>query len=167
MQITLPTEQETIISVLGFEEAYRSSTKVRINDNPNLDIKIPSIPGLSIMKLISWEDKYPERKRDAQDLFFIIKNCDHKDLQDRLYDKEATLLNEEDFDLSLASIRLLGRDIAKISNEKALKRIKQILTDATTDTATKLILDMYNTIYEDSDEILILLQKLKQGAFDK
>ena len=165
MEIRFPTEENIVMSILGFEEVYCCSIKVRLRDTPKFDLKIPTVPGLCITKLISWNEKYPERKRDAQDLLFIIKNYENIGTESVLYDKEAPMLKEEGFDVRLASIRLLGREIKRMSDEKTLIKIKQILTNETDDNATKMIVDMRNNLREDFDEILTLLKKLKQGVF--
>jgi predicted nucleotidyltransferase len=155
----------SIMSVLGFEEAYSHSQTMRINDAPVLDIRIPIVPGLLVMKLIAWDEKYPSRKKDAQDLLFIMKHYEDTDVKERLYTTEAALLTEEKFDCRNASIRLLGRDIVRILDGKTLTKIKQILVTETSEDAYKLVKDMRETIF-DNDKIFALLEKLKQGLFD-
>jgi len=68
------------------------------------------------MKLISWQDKYMDRRRDGEDLLFIMKEHEEARNSERLYEEDLPLLQEEDFDTRLAGTRLLGRDIAKISD---------------------------------------------------
>ena len=45
-----------IMSMLGFEEAYQSALKVRFGSDPPLEILVPSVPALAILKIISWAD---------------------------------------------------------------------------------------------------------------
>ncbi|OGS21128.1 MAG: hypothetical protein A3J83_00720 [Elusimicrobia bacterium RIFOXYA2_FULL_40_6] len=165
MKIEYHPKDNIFLSVLGFEEAYRYSPAIRINDNPELDIKIPTIPGLFVMKLISWEEKYPDRKKDAQDMLFMLKNYEFTDT-DRLYESEETLLKEEKFDVHKANIRLLGRDIVKMSNKKTITKVRQILTNETSENSYKLRSDMQEFLYKDNEEILVFLKKLKQGLDD-
>jgi predicted nucleotidyltransferase len=61
-KISWPPEHEIIMSMVGFEEAYEYSITFRLSSDPELDIKLASLPGLAIMKLISWNEKYPNRK---------------------------------------------------------------------------------------------------------
>jgi predicted nucleotidyltransferase len=75
-KIVWPPDHDMVMSMLGFEEAYRSALSVRLSIKPVLDILIPSAPALAILKLISWNDAYPTRERDAQDLLFILENYD-------------------------------------------------------------------------------------------
>lgn len=167
-KISWPPQHETILVTLGFEEAYQYASTVRLSRNPTLDIKLPTVPGLVIMKLISWHEG-TDRKRDAEDLLFILKNYEKTGIEDRLYEKETYLLEEEDFDFRLASIRLLGQDMARISDSNTLKKIKDIL-DRETDSQSNynLIFAMVKTNFDDqSDEALVLLEKLKQGVLEE
>jgi predicted nucleotidyltransferase len=77
---------------------------------------VSSLPGLAIMKLISRKDKYMDRRRDAEDLLLIMKKHEEARNAERLYGEDLPLLQEEGFDAKLAGARLLGRDIAKISD---------------------------------------------------
>ncbi len=165
-RIKWPPENEIIMSTLGFEEAYKSAITVRLSKQPQLEIKIPSIPGLALMKLISWRDKYPERKKDAEDLFFIMKKYEYCGIESRLYEKETPLLEEEGFDNCLAGIRLLGRDMAKMSNPVTLDKIKEILSNETADkSGYRLISDMIS-MHDDFDGVLLMLGKLRQGVLE-
>ena len=81
------------------------------------------------MKLISWKEKYPERPKDADDFLLIMHEYEHAGNFDRLYASEQDLLTEEDFDNQIASIRLLGRDMAMIVNKDTAKVVRSILED--------------------------------------
>ncbi len=92
--------------MMGFEEAYEYSILVRICSDPILDIKLPTLPGLVLMKLISWEEKYPERKLDADDILFIMNNYNRADVENRLYEDEIIdLLKESEFNIRKAGIQ--------------------------------------------------------------
>jgi len=142
-KIRWPPEHEIIMSMVGFEEAYEYSITVRLSSDPVLDIKLSTLSGLAIMKLISWKDKYPERKRDAGDLLLIMNKYEEAGNSERLYGEELALLQEEDFDAGMASIRLLGRDIAKLSDTQTFRIIKSILDAEIEDLSQyKLVSDM-------------------------
>ncbi len=140
-----PPDHEIILSTLGYDEAYEFSVLFRLSSDPLLEVKVPTIPGLAIMKLISWDEKYPDRTKDAEDLLFIMENYVGVIDQDYLYDKEDILLQEEDFENQIACIRLLGRDMAKTSNTDTLNKIKDILSSETDEQSQyRLIPDMVN-----------------------
>lgn len=109
-RISWPPEHEIFMNMMGFREAYQFSVTVRISAEPEMDIKLPTLAGLALMKLISWDEKYPERKKDAEDLLLIMQKYEEAGNFERLYDNEQGLLQEENFDTRLAGIRLLGHD---------------------------------------------------------
>ncbi|MFQ5867393.1 MAG: hypothetical protein ACE5IT_05300 [bacterium] len=165
-RISWPPEHELIMSILGFDEVYQYSIIIRLSRDPILDVKLPSLPGLAILKLLSWKDKYAEREKDAEDLLFIMNNYEHAGNFERLYDNELQLLEGEKFDNKIASIRLLGRDMARICSEDTLNSIRQILSEETEDQSKfNLVIDMMSS-HNNFDETLYLLKKLKDGVFD-
>jgi len=169
-RISWPREHEIIMSLVGFKEAYEYSLTVRLSSNPELDIQLPTLPGLALMKLISWKDGYPERQRDAEDLLVIMQKYEKAGNFDRLYEKERSLLEEESFDTRYASIRLLGRDMAIMAELFTLDTIRTIL-DAETGQLSqyRLVTDMIKSRFDfdaEFDEILPLIEKLRQGLVD-
>ena len=166
-KISWPPEHEIIMSMVGFEEAYEHSITVRVSSDPDLDIKLASLPGLAIMKLISWKEKYPDRKRDAEDLLLIMNKYEEAGNSERLYGEDLPLLQEEGFDTRLAGTRLLGRDMAIISDPKTFLVVKEILDAETEEMGQyKLATDMMREAgMSDTrfDEMLAQLMKLRQG----
>jgi len=169
-QISWPPEHEVYMSLLGFDEAYEHSVLIRLSSEPLLDVKLPSLPGLAIMKIVAWKEKYPQRKKDAQDLLFIMHNYENAGNFDRLYEEEADLLQAEDYDTQQASIRLLGRDMAVIANHRTNEEIKAILDAETGDKSqNRLIIDMINrtaSFDRDFETIKLHIEKLKVGFIE-
>ena len=167
-KIVWPPEHKIFMSIVGFKEAFANSVTFRLNSNPELDVKVPTLPGLAVMKLISWKEKYPERSKDADDLLLIMHEYEHAGIFDRLYTKEQDLLTEEGFDNQIAGIRLLGRDMAMIVDKDTAKFVISILEDETHD-SQKLIIDIIRErkMYDDRFDIINLqLEKLKQGFIE-
>lgn len=166
-RISWPPEHEIFMSMLGFKEAYESSITVRLSTNPEINIKLPTLPGLAIMKIISWKEKYPERKKDAEDLLLIMQKYEEAGNFERLYEEEQELLQEENFDTRLAGIRLLGRDMARISDLDTLRIVRKILDGETGEQSHyRLVADMLRgapAIEEKFDYILMQLDKLRIG----
>lgn len=164
-RVSWPPEQEIIMNLLGFDEVYRTAANIRLIKNPVLKLKVPSLPGLAILKLISWKDNYPERKKDAEDLLFIMENYQHA-IQDILYDKEIQLFESVNFDNKKAGIKLLGRYMKKISCKNTLDYISNIITEETEETSRfHLAMQMMNPSYN-FENILELLIKLREGFFE-
>ncbi len=70
-EISWPSESSIILSVLGFEDALKNAISIIINRDPVLEIKIPTLPGLAVLKILSWVHSYPERQKDTEDLNYI------------------------------------------------------------------------------------------------
>jgi predicted nucleotidyltransferase len=167
-KIGWPPEHKIFMSIVGFKEAFENSIIFRLNSNPDLHVKVPTLPGLAVLKLISWKEKYPERPKDAADLLLIMHAYEHARNFDRLYASEQDLLMEEGFDNQIASIRLLGRDMAMIADKDTAMVVGSILEDETHD-SQKLIIDIIRErkMFDDKFEIINLhLEKLKQGFIE-
>lgn len=169
-KISWPPEHEIFMSMFGFKEAYEHAVLVRLSTEPPLDIKIPTLPGLALMKIISWNDRPSERQRDADDLLFIMHKYEDAGNRERLFDEEQSMLMEEEFNTQLAGIRLLGRDMARISDLETLKVVTEILENETGEQSQyKLITDMIRgalMFHERFEEILQQVEKLKQGIVE-
>jgi predicted nucleotidyltransferase len=168
--IRWPPGHEQVMSVLGFQEAYDHAISVRLSSDPLLEIKISTLAGLALIKLIAWHDAYPKRQKDADDLMFIMNQYHEAGNTDRLYEKEHALLEEEGFDNRLAGIRLLGRDMARIADAETRATIKSILDRETEDGSQyRLISDMLRgSLSQDEqfDGILQQVEQLKKGFLE-
>lgn len=161
--ISWPPEHDVFMCVSGFEDAFKYSIKVQIAEDPDLEIKVPTIPGMVLMKLISWDDAGHSRPKDAQDVYFLALNYKNTDVVDRLFIENHELFVSEGYDDQMASIRLLGQDMARICHAETKNTVTEILTRETSDASEfRLILDMVGRKY-DFDDVLAHMQKLKQG----
>jgi len=166
--IKWPDIEAKEMSVLGFEECFLDSELIRIQTNPPIDIKIASIRGLVLMKLISWKDGFPSRSRDVIDILYIIKNYIEAGNVDRLHKEHEDLLNDK-FDFELTGAILLGRDIAKLANELTLKQLQNILEDEINNHEnSKLISDMIrgDSLISQRDEKIKHYFNLLNNLFD-
>ncbi|MDY6951686.1 MAG: nucleotidyl transferase AbiEii/AbiGii toxin family protein [Thermodesulfobacteriota bacterium] len=168
-----PSDKETQMNTLGFEEAYRSSMTIRLKSDPVLEIKFASLAGLAAMKIISWNDNYPFRRKDAEDLSIIMQTYLDAGNRDRLYEEEDDLLETDDFDYVLAGSRLLGRDIGEILSPETRAAVLEILGRETgTQERYRLVEDMLTadrpvTASDGFDGRLQLVEALKAGILDK
>lgn len=166
-QFSWPPEHEIFMSMSGFKEAYEYSMTVRLSSTPVLDIRVPTLAGLAILKLISWKEKYPERKKDAEDLLLIMNKYENAGNLDRLYSDKQVLLQEEKFDTVLAGIRLLGEDMAAIAAPDTLEAVLHILDDEMeSQSPHKLVIHMTIGARDFDDkfgEIFLKLEKLRKG----
>jgi len=165
--ITWPPDHTVSMNILGFKEAYEYSLEIQVHDNPFLAVKVPTVPGMALMKIISWHDSYPERQKDAEDLLFIIDHYVYTGNEDRLFGPEVAVMEEEEFDLAMASIRLLGRDMALMVSTETRKQVIEILSEELDDPRDhRLIRDMMRPSYltgKRFDEVRGKLERLRQG----
>ena len=172
MQISWPPDHVRVMSMLGFEEASHSALTVQLSKDPALEVLVPSIAALTLLKIISWEDAYPRRRHDASDLFFMLHNCGKaEEVQNKLYESCGHLLEQEGFDPDLAAVRLLGNEIMLMCSMKTRHAVQDILARESDEHGElKLIRDMVqgaslpNSRFEHA---LRLLKKLLQGMQDK
>jgi predicted nucleotidyltransferase len=171
--ISWPPEHAFIMSILGFKEAYDTSLLIRIHDDPVLEVRVPTVPGMALMKIISWNDRYPERPKDAEDLLFLMENYASAGNEDRLYGEKACFMEEEGFDIDMAAIRLLGHDMATMATKMTKEQVTAILSKELGGDDhghhDRLVRDMIGPSFvarERFDQTRTKLEKLRQG-FDE
>ncbi len=170
--ISWPQSEGVEMSTLGLRESYDTSVIVQIRSDPILEVKFTSLAGLSAMKLISWKDRYPERKKDAADFEFIIRNYIDAGNFERIYGgDESDILEVDDPDYELMGARLLGRDVAGILSPESKKYIISIL-DAETGAQDRyrFVEDMregYAFVGDDFKARLALLESFKAGFLER
>lgn len=165
--ISWPPDNETAMSTLGFDEAYSYSQTVRLCGEPVLDVQFATPYGLALMKLISWDDSYPSRSRDAQDLALLLTTYTEAGNADRIFDEASGLLEQEDFDYVRVGARLLGRDMAAMMSPKTMQMVTEIMNRETGNQKRyRLVEDMIKggpsskDVFED---YLRLLEEMKLG----
>ena len=167
--LSWPPEHDTTMSTLGFEEAYNNSINVRMRTDPVLNIKFVSLPGLALLKIISWNDNQLRSGKDAHDLLLLMRTYLDAGNQERLWHEEGDLVGE-DFDYVRAGSRLLGRDIAKMLGPDIKEAVVRILdTETGEQSQYRLIENMMEKGAESSDfeEALQLLEDLKSGILER
>ncbi len=158
-------------TVLGFEEAYANSEMVKLRNKPELVVNIASPESLTLLKIISWAERHPERSRDATDIAFIIEAYIEAGNTERLYEEESDLV-DDNFDFTLTGARLLGRDISKVFEKKTLDYVIKILDKETgNQNRYRMVEDMMtNKIIKDDKDFegyLNIIEALKKGIKEK
>src|SRR5580658_7451616 len=124
--IEWPPSRDIVMNVAGFEEALASSVLLEIQ--PELSVRVASLPGLTLLKVVAWFDRGRETNKEAADLYRLLTTYAEAGNTDRLYDHEMDLLESVGFDMELAGAELLGGDVAKVCQPDALRRIRSIVT---------------------------------------
>ena len=86
-----------------------------------------------------------------------------------VYDEESDLFEREDIDYEYMSSRLLGRDIALMSEPKTKDKIRNILNHQTGEqNRYNMVENMMNSVFRDDfEEKLNLLEELKKGLLER
>lgn len=165
-----PPDESRRMTTVGFDDAFRSSSQVRMSSAPELVVRVCSLAGLVVLKIISWHESRHERQKDAEDILVIMDMCQDVFGIDRLCSDEQDLIIEEAFDSKKAAIRLLGRDIASMVGPESRRSIEAILNEETNeDSKLSLAIDMARGTGAgavDLHDIADKIGKLKQGLIE-
>lgn len=120
-----PPDTDLSMNVMAFADAYASAVTVTIG--PGFNLKIASIPGLVLLKLLAWVDR--RESRDAQDVLHLIEAYGDSGNEDRLYGDEADLLEAAEYDFPLAGARLLAKDAFALAAPSTAEVICSLFRD--------------------------------------
>ncbi len=163
--IQWPPKGDIEMNVLGFKEAHDNSIKVIIQHEPKIEIPVATSQGLALLKIIAWSDRDAGlRKKDALDLSYLLENYEMINaVMDRVYDMD-NLMEQYDWELTLASAHLLGIDSAFISEEATQLKIKEILEQNLNETSINhLVEEMCRQIDEEYEKNFNLLKAFSDG----
>ena len=103
-----PPDGVIAMSVSGFPEIGAATISVSIDNE--FDIKVSSLSGFFLLKLMAWKDRYLSSSKDAYDIALILDHYIEINEQ-RAYEEHYDLYEAEPFDQIEASGRLIARDI--------------------------------------------------------
>lgn len=130
--ILWPPQGEIEMNVLGFSEACKHAEQVIISSHPELVVPVATPIGMIILKLIAWTVRSPElRMKDALDIHYILENYEEiPGVKNELYDQNhSEIMEEYEWDLTIASAHQLGIDARKIANKATQDVIGRIALD--------------------------------------
>lgn len=122
--IAWPPDDNPVMSVIGFDDALQHCLQMEIASGQF--VNVVSLPGLTLLKLLAWNDRRYDSAKDAQDLALLLRL--HGDYaQDRLFDSELELMEHHGFDMELAGAELLGLDIGAMASEVTTTHLRTII----------------------------------------
>ena len=125
--VAWPPDRSVVMNVAGYREALHASAAVEIH--PSFAVRVASLPGLALLKLLAWADRGAEDPRDAIDLAMLLRQYHAAGNEDRLFGAEMAVLEMTGYDVELAGSRLLGRDVARISRAETRRTLLALLDD--------------------------------------
>lgn len=156
--IAWPPAGDTVMNVLGFQEAVDSAVQVEVDDG--LSVSVVTLPALALLKVLAWKDRRAESNKDASDLLVLLRNYLEAGNQERIWEVAQDLLAKHEFDLTLASCGLLGRDARDIALAATTEAVRTILADPSTyerlrsDVVARAAGPMMNHFVDGSEEAL-------------
>ena len=93
---------------------FSAADAATVTLDESIELRVASIPGLAVLKLVAWSDLVPgRREKHADDLGHMIVNYDEV-RPDALWSEDTDLLDAEAFDAAIAYARIFGRDIGRL-----------------------------------------------------
>jgi predicted nucleotidyltransferase len=149
-EIAFPPDGDFKMSTAGFPEAFDDAISVSLKER---QVRVASLPGIVLLKFIAYHDRPAERVKDIDDILFIAKNYLDAGANEKLYDRDSDLL-DEDFDYLRTGARILGRDLAGLMAPDT----RTIVFDT---------LRRLNDRYDASESTGVLLREIKKGIKER
>ncbi len=156
--VTWPPDA-ALMNVLGFEEADRTAQRVLLPDG--VQIRVPEIACLVLMKLAAWGDR--KREKDATDVQLLAWH--YGDIsQERLFGEEMATYSELGFDMVLAGARLLGLDARRaLEGPKRLESVSALESILEPEVDLDGQLHLANKMSSNIDQSRRLLEEILKG----
>jgi predicted nucleotidyltransferase len=155
------------MSMAGFDEAYAAAIQVKIIALPPTTIKVASLAGLALLKIVSWCDNPDERDRDAKDFKEIMYNYLEIYPSGSVYSAYPDIAGE---DYELISARVLGRDMRAIAGPTIQQQLIEFLErERNPAGALKFILQMQSGFMNREEKIekdIMMLDATHNGFMD-
>lgn len=156
------TERHVDLHVLGFREVMEEAVQVEIEDKI---AHIPPLPGMVILKLISWSDRPQERQNDLTDILRIINHY-YFFAWDEIVEVHHDIFDYEIDDHKMIAAEVLGRSSRHYlqRSEAISKRIMQVL-EKNLQNAEKSIIarEWARQLDSDIEYAMSLLRAFQQG----
>jgi len=126
-EIAWPPDGAVVMNVAGYVEAFTAAVPVEVE--PGFVLRVASLAGLAILKLVAWADRGAGDPRDAIDLATLLRQYGTAGNEDRLYGAEIGVLEAVNYDFDLAGARLLGVDAGRIAAPSTHGQILALFDD--------------------------------------
>lgn len=124
-EIRWPPDGETVMTVLGFQEALDTAHVVDVGDG--VAVPVVTLPAFVLLKLFAWKDRRLQKNTDVGDLLFVLRNYFDAGNAAFVYENALDLLQATGFDVKLAGAGLLGRQVRDIARPHTLAALHALL----------------------------------------
>lgn len=100
------SDRKIEMHVLGMREVLAEAISIPIEDRK---VRIPSLPGMVILKLVAWSDRPENRENDLADILKIIQHYFELAFDDIVKHHNDTFPEDGEIDKMLVAARVLGR----------------------------------------------------------
>jgi len=160
--ISWPPDEDIVMRVTGFRDALATAVPVRLAND--LVVPVVSLPLLLVLKLFAWTERKSE-KRDAEDIYTLLRQYGDAGNEDRLYGEHLEILEGEEFNFEPAGALLLGLDTARTISANTREQLNEILQ------SDKLMSELTDQMIASSrvldrntaGQCELLIRKLQQG----
>lgn len=154
------------MNVLGIQEVY--DTAVRIMVNQGLAVLVATAPAMFVLKIIAWEARHKTSPgRDASDIAYILHYGEKIIGQDSFYEEYAEITEAADWDLTLASARVFGTQMAALAKPRTWNHLLEILNREISEGEESMLVREVAAGFpigrKDPEQALILLQQVSAG----
>lgn len=159
-------ERTTDLHVLGFKEVLEDVNEIEINETK---VRIPPLPGMIVLKLVSWSDRPEVRNNDLYDILRVIEQYNNLEYENN-YENHFDVIEEmNEFDERRFSARILGRKVKTYLDKSIVlkNRIESVLAKNTADATTSEIARNWATEKGwDLEYCVTLLNDFKMGIHE-
>lgn len=158
-----PPDDDLIMSVVGFRDAYADAVRVSVGD---LAVPIVSPVGLVLLKLVAWKERHHSTpRRDAADIAYVLRHFSSLLTEKVLFDEHFNCVEAANYDLDLAASRVLGEKVAKVASKHTREYLRELLEhELAAGTDSRLVREVAEYLPGAGEQRAFeLLQNLKAG----
>ena len=124
-----PPEMDVTMTVAGFEEALDSAQLVALE--VGLQVKVASLPGLTILKLFAWGDRGRRDGKDAVDLLNLLHSYGEAGNFDRMIDSNQAFVRyiALEGNVDKTGAWLLGLDCGRLASAQTAAGLRGLWGD--------------------------------------
>ena len=140
--------------------------------NQSLAVPVATAPAMLLLKIIAWEARHKSFPgRDASDVAYILHHGEKIIGQDSFYEEYAEITEAVDWDLTLASARVFGMQMAALAQPRTRNHLLEILnreiSEGEESMLAREVAAGFPTGRKDPEQAWILLQQVGVGLAEK